>query len=103
MVSHILLQTTIPTHPDDWAIERFSLLQNYLASLTDANGDRLFEVTARDRQPDDLGNDPILSQRASPYIAVIDLMRYTLTSPQTPLHLSLTLSCKERGEEVYFY
>jgi hypothetical protein len=36
-------------------------------------------------------------------IAVVDWMHFALTSPQTPLHLSLTLSCKERGEEVYFY
>jgi hypothetical protein len=61
MVNQILLQTTIQTHPDDWAIERFSLLQDYLASLTAPNGEPLFEVTARDRQPDSQGNDPVLS------------------------------------------
>jgi hypothetical protein len=61
MVSQILLQTTIQTHLDDWAIERFSILQDYLSSLTDAKGELLFEVTARDRQPDQQGNDPVLS------------------------------------------
>ena len=61
MVRRILLQTTIQTHPDDWAIERFSLLQNYLASLSDDDGVPLFEVTARDRQPNQEGHDPVLS------------------------------------------
>ena len=57
----ILLQTTIPTTEDDWSIARFSLLHNYLASLTDAEGDRLFEVVSRDREVDEQGNDPVLS------------------------------------------
>lgn len=57
----ILLQTTIPTIEDDWSIWRFSLLQQHLASLTDENGNLLFEVTARDRATDAEGNDPILS------------------------------------------
>ncbi|MFQ3613234.1 MAG: hypothetical protein SNJ68_05910 [Cyanobacteriota bacterium] len=62
MSRSILLQTTISYHPDDWSIERFSLLQNYLTSLTDSTGDPLFTVTARNRQSDDKGNDPVLSR-----------------------------------------
>uniref|UniRef100_B8HM03 ThuA-like domain-containing protein n=1 Tax=Cyanothece sp. (strain PCC 7425 / ATCC 29141) TaxID=395961 RepID=B8HM03_CYAP4 len=61
MPKQILLQTTIESHPNDWAIERFSLLRDYLSSLSDQSGRPLFEVTARDRQPDQQGNDPILS------------------------------------------
>lgn len=57
----ILLQTTIPTTEDDWSIWRFSLLRDYLASLTDEAGNLLFEVTERDRVSDADGNDPILS------------------------------------------
>jgi len=57
----ILLQTTIPTTEDDWSIERFSLLSDYLASLKDENGNPLCEVTARDREEDAEGNDPVLS------------------------------------------
>lgn len=57
----ILLQTTIPTTEDDWSIWRFSLLRDYLASLKDEAGNKLCEVTARDREPDSDGNDPILS------------------------------------------
>lgn len=57
----ILLQTTIPTTEDDWSIWRFSLLRDYLASLKDEAGNSLCEVTARDRESDSDGNDPILS------------------------------------------
>ncbi|RUS99223.1 hypothetical protein DSM106972_079250 [Dulcicalothrix desertica PCC 7102] len=57
----ILLQTTIPTTEDDWSIARFSMLQNYLASLRDESGNALFEVFGRDRVTDIEGNDPILS------------------------------------------
>jgi hypothetical protein len=61
----ILLQTTIPTTEDDWSIARFSLLQDYLASLKDEVGNPLCEVTARDRNPPagagDEGDDPVLS------------------------------------------
>jgi hypothetical protein len=34
----ILLQTTIPPIADDWNIDRFSLLRDHLASLTDESG-----------------------------------------------------------------
>lgn len=57
----ILLQTTIPTTEDDWSIARFSLLTEYLASLKDEEGNKLCEVTARDRSSDAEGNDPVLS------------------------------------------
>jgi hypothetical protein len=57
----ILLQTTIPTVEDDWHIGRFSLLHKHLASLKDENGDALFEVTARNREENAAGDDPILS------------------------------------------
>jgi len=57
----ILLQTTIPTIEDDWSIARFSLLQDYLASLKDEAGNALCAITARDRAADAEGDDPILS------------------------------------------
>ncbi|MGA7954398.1 MAG: hypothetical protein WCA07_12855 [Gloeobacterales cyanobacterium] len=57
----ILLQTTIPTIEDDWNIARFSLLQDYLASLKDEVGNPLCAITARDRVVDAEGNDPVLS------------------------------------------
>lgn len=57
----ILLQTTIPDGPDDWTIERFSLLEQMLSSMKDDNGNPLAEVTARNRQPGSDGRDPVLS------------------------------------------
>ena len=57
----VLLQTTIPTTQDDWSIWRFSMLNSYLSSLKDEAGNLLFEVTARDKESDAEGNDPVLS------------------------------------------
>ena len=50
-LSRILLQTTISYAENDWNIGRFSLLKEFLGRLKTANGDPLFEVTARDRDP----------------------------------------------------
>jgi len=57
----ILLQTTIPYADDDWHVGRFSLLRNELTSLKDAAGNSLYEVSARNRESDENGNDPVLS------------------------------------------
>jgi hypothetical protein len=56
----VLLQTTIEPTYNDWHIGRFSMLRDYLQSLTTKDGTPLFHVTARDRGP--LGiPDPVLS------------------------------------------
>ncbi len=57
----ILLQTTIPAVEDDWNVERFSLLREHLASLKDEEGRALFEVVARNRETNALGDDAVLS------------------------------------------
>jgi len=57
----ILLQTTIPFAEDDWHIGRFALLHDHLASLKEETGNRLCELTARNRESDEAGNDPVLS------------------------------------------
>ncbi len=63
MPIRVLLQTTLPpTAIDDWVIARFSLLNEYLSSLSDEEGNSLVEVTARDRRVDAEGNDAVLSQ-----------------------------------------
>ncbi|WP_218082109.1 hypothetical protein [Anthocerotibacter panamensis] len=59
--TRILLQTTIATPVDDWGIDRFSLLRDYLSGLRDAAGEIRFQVTARDRVADAQGDDPVLS------------------------------------------
>ena len=56
----ILLQTTIPFTEDDWNIGRFSLLQNHLRSVKNTDGDRLYDVTARNRETDENGNDAFI-------------------------------------------
>ena len=57
----ILLQTTIPFAEDNWHIGRFSLLSNELTSMKDKAGDLVCKVTARNRETDSAGNDPVLS------------------------------------------
>jgi len=51
MTIKIVLQTTIPTTADDWSIGRFSLLAELLRQQRDESGQRLFDVTMRDRDP----------------------------------------------------
>jgi hypothetical protein len=58
----ILLQTTIARTEDDWTIERFSLLRDYLSSLIDADSDRPVEVIARNREENADGDDAVLSR-----------------------------------------
>jgi hypothetical protein len=58
----ILLQTTIPPIEDDWNINRFSMLRELLSFVTDENGAKTFEVTARNRETDDAGNEKVLSR-----------------------------------------
>jgi hypothetical protein len=57
----ILLQTTIPSIEDDWNINRFSLLRDHLSSLRDDKAQALYDVTARDREANEDGNDNLLS------------------------------------------
>jgi hypothetical protein len=61
-MTKILLQTTIPYTEDDWHIGRFSLLTAHLKSLTDENGDALYEVTARNLEHDENGHDKVLNK-----------------------------------------
>ncbi|HKP35702.1 MAG TPA: hypothetical protein VJT71_02500 [Pyrinomonadaceae bacterium] len=58
----ILLQTTIPAVDDDWNIDRFSLLRKHLSSISDQDGRKLYQVTARNRETDESGNDKVLSK-----------------------------------------
>lgn len=64
MAIRVLLQTTIPSIEDDWNVGRFSLLKDYLSSLRNEDGTPMYEVTARDRQTNADGDDPVLSALA---------------------------------------
>lgn len=57
----ILLQTTIPAEPNDWGIERFSMLEEHLNSLKDESGHSLCEVMARNREAGANEDDSVLS------------------------------------------
>ena len=57
----ILLQTTIPYAQDDWNITRFSRLRDEIAGLTNPDGSAATSVTARDREPNADGVDPVLA------------------------------------------
>lgn len=59
--TRILLQTTIPFTEDDWHIGRFSLLAEHLRSLKNGDESFLYDVTTRNRETDESGNDPLLS------------------------------------------
>jgi hypothetical protein len=59
---HILLQTTIPATEDDWHIGRFSLLAEHLGSLKDGEGGTLCDVTSRNRETNEDGDDEVLSR-----------------------------------------
>ena len=57
---NVLLQTTIGPDAEDWGIERFGMLRDFLSNVRDVDGKLLFGVTGRDRSP--AGRpDPILS------------------------------------------
>lgn len=57
----ILLQTTIPFEENDWHVGRFSLLRQHLSSIRNPAGETLYDVTARNREPNPDGNDPVLA------------------------------------------
>jgi hypothetical protein len=59
--TQILLQTTIPFSEDDWHIGRFALLTEHLRSLKNTDESFLYDVTTRNRETDESGNDPLLS------------------------------------------
>ena len=57
----ILVQCTIPYVEDDWHVGRFSSLVETLRGLRQEDGSRFAEVTARNRQVDASGRDPVLA------------------------------------------
>ena len=94
--SRILLQTTIPPADDDWSIARFSLLASHLAGLTDAGGEEMFLVTARDRAP--LGApDPVLSTLDRSDYDAVWLFAVDIGDGLTPEDCAGLTAFRERG------
>ena len=57
----ILIQTTIPYEENNWHVGRFSLVTEHLRSIRAENGEPMFDVRTRDREPDANGDDPLLA------------------------------------------
>lgn len=94
---NILLQTTIPYTEDDWSIERFSLLSEHLSSVKDKSGKPLFQVTARDRESDAEGNDPVLSTLDSSDFDELWLFAVDLGTGLTPKDAQGITAFHQRG------
>jgi hypothetical protein len=69
----ILVQSTIPSNSDDWAVARFSLLVHLLAGLRDEHGQSVFNVLARDREAGDRP-DSLLSRLDASDVDVLWLL-----------------------------
>jgi len=57
----ILIQTSIPFAADDWHVGRFSMLVETIRGFRRSDGSPLAEVTARNREADTTGRDPVLA------------------------------------------
>ena len=81
----ILLQTTIPAVEDDWNVDRFSLLREHLSSLKDDEGTPLYQVTARNRETNTAGDDPVLSTLDTSNFDELWLSPHSLKFPSTQI------------------
>ncbi|HUR97489.1 MAG TPA: hypothetical protein VMZ26_05405 [Pyrinomonadaceae bacterium] len=97
----ILLQTTIPHTEDDWHIGRFSLLAAHLRSLTDAGGSPLYDVTARDHEMDETGNDPVLSSLGESDVDQLWLFAVDTGIGLTSADCSGITSFRKRGGGIF--
>ena len=94
---HILLQTTIPSVEDDWTIDRFSLLADHLASITDESGARLYEVTTRNREINAQGDDVVLSELHNSHFHQLWLFAVEAGKGLTPTDCSGITRFYQRG------
>jgi hypothetical protein len=97
----ILLQTTVPYTEDDWHIGRFSLLTEHLRSLVDANGNLLYEVSTRNREPDANGVDAVLSTLDESDLDQLWLFALDLGDGLTPLDCASITRFRNRGGGVF--
>jgi len=97
----ILLQTTIPTTENDWHIGRFSLLRAHLASLKDEKGDALYEVTARDIEKDEHGNDQVLSKLNESDFDELWLFAVDVGDGLTPTDCAGITKFRQRGGGIF--
>ena len=97
----ILLQTTIPYIENDWHIGRFSLLREHLESLKDENDAALYEITVRNRETDEHGNDKILSDPDKLDYDEIWLFAVDLGDGLTPNDCAGITKVRQRGGGIF--
>jgi hypothetical protein len=89
-MQQILIQTSVPdSTTGPWGVNRFSALVGLLSSLTDAQGQPLYHVIARNRQADRQGDDVLLSRLAES--EVDQLWLFAVEAP-TEANAGLTLN-----------
>ncbi|MFN2450363.1 MAG: hypothetical protein ABR508_11360 [Candidatus Baltobacteraceae bacterium] len=92
-MARILLQTTIPYVEDGWHAGRFSAL----AKLLEADG---HDVTARNREPDARGSDPVLTRLAATGFDELWLMAVDAGNGLAPSDVRGILTFREKGRGV---
>lgn len=97
----ILLQTTIPDTEDDWHIGRFSLLHAHLDSLRDENGEKLCELTARNRETDENGNDKVLISLDSSDFDQLWLFAVDVGNGLSPVDCAGITKFRQRGGGIF--
>ena len=97
----ILLQTTIPFTENDWHVGRFSLLREHLAALRDETGGALYEVTARDIERDERGNDAVLSRLDETDFDELWLFAVDTGDGLTPADCAGITRFRQRGRGIF--
>ena len=92
-MARILLQTTIPFVEDNWHAGRFSMLKEVLESEG-------HDVTARNREPDENGNDVVLSRIASSGFDQLWLIAADTGHGLGPADVRGILAFREKGRGV---
>lgn len=95
-MKRILMQSTIPYAEDDWHIGRFGMLRDTLAGMRGEDGEVMFDVTARDRDP--VGApDSVLSQLDSSAYDELWLFAVDVGDGLTPEDCEAIGRFRERG------
>lgn len=100
-MKNILLQTTIPFNEDDWHVGRLSLLTEHLDSLSDKNGNKLYNVTARNRELDVNVPDPILSSIDQSNFDQLWLFALDMGDGLTPADCAAITRFRQRGGGIF--
>jgi hypothetical protein len=96
----ILLQTTIRYADDDWHVGRFRSVRRHLEGLANRDGSQRYAVTARNREPDATGDDPVLSGLGDSDFGQLWLFAVDLGDGLTPRDAAGIAAFRRRGGGV---